>query len=80
MASKSLAYNVETVTFGTTFPRYESPSSPRMISASFYCRKVYGREDWGKTLKELGLTPSAVCGLSFGKDFDADVSQVLMAS
>ncbi|CAG8613856.1 11022_t:CDS:2, partial [Acaulospora colombiana] len=42
VASQSLAYNVETVSFSTNFPR-----------------KNYSRDEWGQTLKELGLTPSA---------------------
>ncbi|RSH89053.1 hypothetical protein EHS25_002715 [Saitozyma podzolica] len=43
VASESLAYNVDTVTFASTFPR-----------------KTYSREDMKKSLKENGLTPSAV--------------------
>ncbi|RXK35574.1 DNA-binding protein [Tremella mesenterica] len=43
VASENLAYNVDTVTLATTFPR-----------------KTYSREEMKKTLKENGLTPSAV--------------------
>ncbi|WVR06777.1 hypothetical protein IAU60_003812 [Kwoniella sp. DSM 27419] len=43
VASESLSYNVDTVTFATTFPR-----------------KTYSRDEMKKTLKENGLTPSAV--------------------
>ncbi|OCF60965.1 DNA-binding protein [Kwoniella mangroviensis CBS 10435] len=43
VASENLAYNVDTVTFASTFPR-----------------KTYTRDDMKKTLKENGLTPSAV--------------------
>ncbi|KIM25401.1 hypothetical protein M408DRAFT_331168 [Serendipita vermifera MAFF 305830] len=43
VASQSLAYDVDTVTFATTFPR-----------------KVFTKAEWGQTLKELNLVPSAV--------------------
>ncbi|KAK1923979.1 DNA-binding protein [Papiliotrema laurentii] len=43
VASENLAYNVDTVTFASTFPR-----------------KTFSREEMRKSLKENGLTPSAV--------------------
>lgn len=43
VAAQSLSFDVETVTFATTFPR-----------------KIFTRQEFSKTLKELGLTPSAV--------------------
>ncbi|WWC62199.1 uncharacterized protein I303_104794 [Kwoniella dejecticola CBS 10117] len=43
VASENLNYNVDTVTFASTFPR-----------------KTFSRDEMKKTLKENGLTPSAV--------------------
>ncbi|KAK8864686.1 hypothetical protein IAR55_001938 [Kwoniella newhampshirensis] len=43
VASENLAYNVDTVTFASTFPR-----------------KTFSRSEMKKTLKDNGLTPSAV--------------------
>ncbi|WRT66668.1 uncharacterized protein IL334_003628 [Kwoniella shivajii] len=43
VASENLNYNVDTVTFASTFPR-----------------KTYSRDEMKKTLKQNGLTPSAV--------------------
>ncbi|PVF93923.1 hypothetical protein CPB86DRAFT_789590 [Serendipita vermifera] len=47
VASQSLAYSVETMSFSTNFPR-----------------KQYSQGEWSQTLKELGLTPSAVLMVS----------------
>jgi hypothetical protein len=54
VASENLAYNVDTVTFASTFPR----SVDHMIMLMY--RKTFSRDEMKKTLKENGLTPSAV--------------------
>ena len=58
VASENLAYNVDTVTFASTFPRQVSLSLA-VVWLTLY-RKTFSREEMRKSLKENGLTPSAV--------------------
>ena len=60
VAAQSLSVSVDTVTFTQHFPRY----GLRHLIGAFlltHSRKTFSPSDFTKTLRELGLTPSAVC-------------------
>jgi hypothetical protein len=60
LAGQTLSVDVETVSFAQHFPRYVSLSVYTGGISHVLCRKQFSQADFSKTLRELGLTPSAV--------------------
>lgn len=61
VAAQSLSVSVDTVTFTQHFPRYGICSILIGTISTVFSRRPFSRSDFTKTLRELGLTPSAVC-------------------
>ena len=59
LAAQTLTVDVETVTLTQTFPRYACQLFG-LVTWLICDRKTFDRADFSKSLKELGLTPSAV--------------------
>lgn len=83
LAGQNLAVDVDSVTFTQQFPRCVPGGECAAFAADGYSRKVFTRAEFAKSLRELGLTPSAVRRASRSRrDYTCSYSlaQVLIAS
>jgi hypothetical protein len=65
LAGQTLSVDVDTVNFAQHFPRYVTLRCLilHMAVLTMCSRKQFSRSDFSKTLRDLGLTPSAVRGV-----------------